>query len=125
MRPEPYHYRIRAFQEVKLLLNNIASLLSQTAKALPDKTFLIAGEERLTFAEVDTQATKVACAMAHLGIKPGQVVALLLPNVPLFPICYYAALSLGLVVAAFTRSIDRPRDRVCLAGREGSGPAQH
>lgn len=81
-----------------MITNNIASLLSQTAQAFPDKTFLIAGEERLTFAEVDKQATKVACAMAQLGIKPGHVVALLLPNVPLFPICYYAALKLGAVV---------------------------
>lgn len=78
--------------------NNIASLLSQAAQSFPDKVFLLTGDERMTFGETERQASKLACALVELGIRPGDVVALLLPNIPLFAVCYYAALKLGAVV---------------------------
>lgn len=78
--------------------SNIASFLSQTAQVVPDKVFLMVGEQQLTFAEVERQACRVACVLDRLGVQPGDVAALLLPNSPLFPICYYAALKLGAAV---------------------------
>ncbi len=76
----------------------LSRLLEQAAQRNPDKTFIIAEEQRLTFAQVNQQADRFAQVLSGLGVKPGDIVALLLPNIPLFPICYYGALKLGAVV---------------------------
>ena len=78
--------------------NNSASLLNQAAQAFPNKIFLMADDIRMTFGEVDREARKAAHVLRVLGIQPGDVVALLLPNSPLFPVYYYAALQIGAVV---------------------------
>lgn len=78
---------------------NISILLTQSATAHPQKKFLIAGEESLTFAEVEAQANRFAGVLTGLGIKPGQVVALLLPNSPAFVACYFGVLKTGAIVA--------------------------
>lgn len=78
---------------------NVSTLLTQAVADYPHKTCLINGEERLTFAEVETQANCFAGALTGLGIKPGQVVALLLHNSPAFVACYFGALKTGAIVA--------------------------
>lgn len=77
---------------------NVASLLHHAAQAGPDKLFLLSGDNRQTFGQVDQEARKAAHVLHGLGIQPGDAVALLLPNSPLFPIYYYAALHIGAVV---------------------------
>ena len=82
-----------------MIASNIASLLSQTAQAMPQKVFLLADDERLTFGEVEQQACKVASALDMLGIRPGDVVALLLPNSPWFVTAIFGIWKLGAVAA--------------------------
>lgn len=78
---------------------NVSTLLTQATADYPHKTFLISGEQCLTFAEVEAQAHRFADALTGLGIKPGQVVALLLPNSPAFVAGYFGALKTGAIVA--------------------------
>lgn len=82
-----------------MIASNIASLLSQTAQAMPQKVFLLADDERLTFGEVEQQACKVASALDMLGVRPGDVVALLLPNSPWFVTAIFGIWKLGAVAA--------------------------
>lgn len=77
---------------------NIAMFLEHSARRSPDQTFLICGEQRLTFRQVETAARRFAQVLAGLGVKAGERVALLLPNVPALPICTYGALKRGAVV---------------------------
>ena len=77
---------------------NLAVLLEESANAYPDKKALILGEREMSYAELRGAAGNLARGLAALGVKPGDKVAMMLPNVPQFAAAYYGILSLGAVV---------------------------
>ena len=77
---------------------NLAILLEDSARNVPERCAVIGGETRLTYAEVDAQANQVANSLKNIGIKAGDKVALSCPNVPFFPVIYYGILKTGAVV---------------------------
>lgn len=77
---------------------NLALLLEQSARRDPGKVAVILDDYRLRYAEVNGAANKVANALVKLGVRPGDKVALMLPNTPHFPICYYGILKTGAAV---------------------------
>ena len=52
----------------------------------------------LTYGELMSQVEGFACALADLGVKKGDRVAIHLPNSTQFPIAFYAALAVGAIV---------------------------
>jgi len=70
---------------------NLATLLSEAAKQYPQKPAIIINDVVLPYAMVDGLARRFAGALRGLGIKPGQHVALMLPNVPQFTIAYFGS----------------------------------
>ena len=74
---------------------NLADALRASAREYPGKVAAIAGNTRLTYAELDGLARRLAAGLAGLGVRRGEHVALLLPNVPQFTVSYYAGLLLG------------------------------
>jgi long-chain acyl-CoA synthetase len=74
---------------------NLASILRSSARKHPHQPAIIVGRTLLSYAELDEQVRRFAGALAKLGVKRGQHVALLLPNVPHFTIAYYAAHYMG------------------------------
>ena len=77
---------------------NLAVFLEESARSKPDKTALILGERSLTFAELNGAARQFANALASLGVKLGDKVAIMVPNVPQFVIAYYGTLRVGATV---------------------------
>ncbi len=77
---------------------NLAMLLDQSARRDPGKVAVALDDYRLRYAELNGAANKLANSLAQLGVQPGDKVALMLPNTPHFPICYYAILKLGATV---------------------------
>src|SRR6478735_801151 len=77
---------------------NLSSLLEGTAEAHPDRTAVVLGSTRLTYAQVDAAANQVANLLVSRGIEPGDKVALSCPNLPYFPIVYYGILKAGATV---------------------------
>ncbi|MCA9693740.1 MAG: long-chain fatty acid--CoA ligase [Myxococcales bacterium] len=69
---------------------NLATILRESATKHPHKPALIIGETQLPYAHVHSAAQRFASALIELGVKPGQHVALMLPNVPHFTIAYFA-----------------------------------
>ncbi len=59
------------------LVNNF---LEHSAAVYPDKVALIHGEKRLTYAEIDSSANKLAAAMIDTGIERGDRVAVFMDN---------------------------------------------
>ena len=88
---------------------NLSSLLEGSAQAYPDRTAVVLGETRLTYAQVDAAANQVAHLLVSRGIEPGDKVALSCPNLPYFPIVYYGILKAGATVVPLN---------VLLKGRE-------
>ncbi|KAB2904686.1 MAG: long-chain fatty acid--CoA ligase [Kofleriaceae bacterium] len=68
---------------------NLATLLRESAKKHPTKPAIHINDVTLPYAMLDGMAQRFAGALRNLGVRPGQHVALLLPNVPQFTIAYY------------------------------------
>ncbi|MFI1801601.1 long-chain fatty acid--CoA ligase [Streptomyces sp. NPDC020379] len=74
-----------------------ASILAESALRRPDHTALAFGPERFTYAELWDAARRYATVLREQGVRPGDRIALLLPNSPHFPMVYYGVLALGAV----------------------------
>ena len=61
---------------------NLAVLLEDSARAVPDRDAVVYGPTRLGYADLDAQASQVAGALAARGIGRGDRVALSCPNLP-------------------------------------------
>jgi len=58
------------------------SHLRRAARLFPDDGAVVYGGFRKSYAEYHARCSRLASALARLGVKPGDVVATLLPNVP-------------------------------------------
>ena len=77
-------------------------LLSKTAKEYPNQTAIAFVENELSYSELAALSDSFAAALAALGVKKGDCVAVFLPNVPQFIIAYYGALKAGAVLTAIS-----------------------
>jgi long-chain acyl-CoA synthetase len=74
---------------------NLATILRTSAQKFPKKPAVIIGETTLSYEQLHGHAQRFAGALKRLGVKRGQHVALMLPNVPQFTIAYFGAHYLG------------------------------
>ncbi|MFI0367326.1 long-chain fatty acid--CoA ligase [Actinomadura sp. 1N219] len=77
---------------------NIADLLSRTAAQHGPRTAVELGDASLTYAELDALAGRTAALLAARGVRHGDRVAVMLPNLMEFPVLYYGALRAGAIV---------------------------
>lgn len=68
---------------------NLATLLHEATKQFPKRTAIVLGETTIDYATLDHMARRFAGGLQGLGLRPGQHIALLLPNVPHFTIAYF------------------------------------
>ena len=76
---------------------NLPDLLRTAAREAPEAEAFRYRAERLTYLDWDTLADHMAAALTELGIRRGDVVALLLPSTPFYLVAYLAAARLGAV----------------------------
>jgi long-chain acyl-CoA synthetase len=79
-------------------MTNLAANLARTAEQHPDRHAVILDDLVLSYAELEQSVRQLAGWLRAQGVGVGDRVALMLPNVPSFPVLYYAALRLGAVV---------------------------
>lgn len=84
--------------EERSLGKSISQVLEDRVAEHPDRDFLIFGDRRMTYAQVDDHANALAAALYGLGIEAGDRVALSLPNWPEFVVSMLATAKLGAVV---------------------------
>ena len=77
---------------------NLAYNLAEVAVPCADRTAIKLDEIELSYAALDAASACAAELLRRLGIKPGDRVGLMLPNVPQFAIAYYGILRAGAVV---------------------------
>jgi long-chain acyl-CoA synthetase len=77
---------------------NLSIILKERAKRYPSKAAFICMDAIFSYQQINEAANKVANGLKAIGIRPGDKVALTCPNLPQFPIIYYAILKLGAVV---------------------------
>src|SRR5215218_3685024 len=88
---------------------NLATLLEDSATKFPDRTAIVLGDTRLSYAELNAFSNMVANLLVSRGIQPGDKVALTCPNLPYFTVVYFGILKAGATVVPLN---------VLLKGRE-------
>jgi long-chain acyl-CoA synthetase len=78
----------------------LGSVLSQTVAKYPAHTALLFFGKRITYAELDGLVNKFSHSLSGLGVKKGDRVALMLPNIPQMVIAYYGSLRIGAIAVA-------------------------
>ncbi|MEM4510764.1 MAG: long-chain fatty acid--CoA ligase [Pyrobaculum sp.] len=84
--------------EVDIRLEPLFTYLDRQVSTSGDAPAYIYFGRRVSFREVGDHSDRVAAALREWGVGKGDVVALYMPNTPVFPIVYYAALKVGAVV---------------------------
>ena len=74
---------------------NVYTLLEEAAAKNPGRTATLFFGARLSYARLLELAESFAGALSSLGVKKGDRVALILPNLPAYPIVHFAVLRLG------------------------------
>jgi long-chain acyl-CoA synthetase len=87
---------------------NLATILRESAREHPDKPLLLMGPLRLTYGQVDAMTGRVAHALRRAGLRPGDTIAVQLPNVPEFVFAFYGALKAGLTVVPLNPLLKAP-----------------
>ncbi|MFF9283080.1 long-chain-fatty-acid--CoA ligase [Streptomyces griseosporeus] len=77
---------------------NLAEFLVETAHRQPQRPALRLGPVTLTYAELDGLSARAAALLRAEGLREGDRVALMLPNVPEFVVLYYGILRAGGIV---------------------------
>lgn len=62
----------------------VAEVLEARASEQPGRPFLISGDQKLTYAQVNQRVNALAAALHELGIERGDRIAIDLPNWPEF-----------------------------------------
>ena len=73
-------------------------LLSDSAIRFPDRAAMVYYGRRLSYRQLDTLTERFARALIHLGVRKGDRVAIMLPNIPQSVIGYFGALKAGAYV---------------------------
>ena len=73
----------------------LSETLKRTAGKYPETVALIMMGKKITYRELDELVDRFATALADLGLKKGDKVAIILPNMPQVVIASYAVFALG------------------------------
>ncbi|MGZ5906412.1 MAG: AMP-binding protein [Reyranella sp.] len=98
---------------------DVWTLLADIAEETPDAPAFIHGDRTLSFAELLDCSARAAQGLADLGVGPGDRVALWLPNIPAYPILYFACARLGAIAVAVNTRY-RAVEVADIVGRSGA-----
>jgi long-chain acyl-CoA synthetase len=82
-------------QEIDFEKMTLPEALKRSAQIYPESTALLFMGKHLSYAELDRLVNRFARALLDLGVKKGDKVAMLLPNLPQTVIAVYAAFRIG------------------------------
>lgn len=97
---------------------NVYGLLANAVARYPDRTALVCGDLRMTYAELDTEVRCVAAGLAACSVRQGDRVAMLLGNGVPFVVVTYAVACLGAVSVPLNTRDQMPGIRHALVNSE-------
>ena len=80
--------------------------LPRTASIYPSRVAIIHGDLRRTYADLYTRTRRLASAIARAGVKPGETVAAMLPNVPAMIEAHFGVPMAGAVLNSLNIRLD-------------------
>ena len=97
-RPWLVHYGEEVPPTVPIPPQPLHKFLESAADWLPKRTALIFYGSRLTYRQLNAKANQFAHVLHGLGVKPGERVMVVLPNIPQMVVAYYGILKIGGVI---------------------------
>ncbi len=88
--------------DVPLGITTLPAMLDDAVARFADRPALTFRQHTLRFAELGARVDRLARGLHAQGVRPGDAVALLLPNTPAHPIAFFATLRLGARVVHLT-----------------------
>ena len=85
---------------------SVLSPLRRAASVFPDHEALVYGSRRFTYAQYHARISRLASALVIAGMKPGDVVATLLPNIPAHAEAHFGVPAMGGVLNAINIRLD-------------------
>jgi fatty-acyl-CoA synthase len=82
------------------------SYIQRTAAVYPDRTAIIYGNHRQTWADTFQRCRRLASALARAGVGQGDTVALMLPNVPAMLEAHFGVPAVGAVLNTLNTRLD-------------------
>ncbi|MBN1896019.1 long-chain fatty acid--CoA ligase [bacterium] len=79
-------------------MHNLYEAFEKAAGRYSDQTAVVFGQHSIPFRDLKESADRLASGLLKLHLQRGNRVAVMLPNVPHFPITYYALVKLGIQV---------------------------
>jgi len=76
-------------------MTNLALDLREAAQMYPDRPAIRLDDEIFSYARLDELTARAAGWLRERGLRPGDPVGIMLPNVPHFPVLYYGVLRAG------------------------------
>ena len=96
-RPWFGHYEAEVPHSIEIPDLTLHGFFERTAAEYPGNVATIFFDERLTYAQLDEQASRLAAGLQALGVEPGSRVAIILPNCPQFMVALFGVLKAGAV----------------------------
>ena len=88
--------------DAPLPIGPVQAILEESARRFADKPALDFMGKRITYAELDALANRVAAGMQKNGVRPGVHVGLYLPNSPHYIACFFGVLKAGGTVVNYS-----------------------
>ena len=82
------------------------SHLARAAEVFPNQTAVIHGAHRVTYAQYHDRCTRLAALLAEIGVRPGDVVATLIPNLPAQAEAHFGVPACGAVLNTINIRLD-------------------
>ncbi|WP_102224364.1 AMP-binding protein [Acidimangrovimonas sediminis] len=82
------------------------SHLQRAADLFAERTALVYGSTRRSYAEYAARVSRLASALAHRGVRPGDVVATLLPNIPPQAEAHFGVPAAGAILNTINTRLD-------------------
>lgn len=103
-RPWFAHYEPEVPHTVELPDVTLHAFLERVAGEYPGNVATIFFGEKLTYGQLNEQANRFAAGLQALGVRPGDRVAIILPNCPQFMVVLFGALKAGAVAVPLNPS---------------------
>src|SRR6204780_2484455 len=101
-------------------VTNLARNLTKTTRAHAGRVAVRLDHAALTYRALDEASARVAGLLRERGLRPGDRVAIMMPNVPEVPVVYYGVLRAGGVVVPMNPLL-KAREVAYYLGDSGTG----
>ncbi len=95
------------------------SFLKRSVEVFPDKTAVIYGDKRATYAQLGERVGRLAAALVRAGVNPGDRVAFVCPNTPAMLEAHFGVMLAGAVLVSINIRL-APREIAYILNHSGS-----